>query len=130
MSEIINGKEVAKSLRESLAAQVVELNSRYGRTPNLVVILVGEDPGSVSYVTGKAKAATEIGIRNTTLRYPDTITEKELLDVIAELNADEDIDGILVLLNNAGKLLFQILHSHLTFPCYIGGSFIILVAKT
>lgn len=96
MSEIINGKEVAKSLRESLAAQVVELNSRYGRTPNLVVILVGDDPGSVSYVTGKAKAATEIGIRNTTLRYPDTITEKELLDVIAELNANEDIDGILV----------------------------------
>lgn len=96
MSEIINGKEVAKSLRESLAAQVVELNSRYGRTPNLVVILVGEDPGSVSYVTGKAKAATEIGIRNATLRYPDTITEKELLDVIAELNANEDIDGILV----------------------------------
>ena len=96
MSEIINGKEVAKSLRESLAAQVVELNDRYGRTPNLVVILVGEDPGSVSYVTGKAKAATEIGIRNTTLRYPDTITEKELLDVIAELNANEDIDGILV----------------------------------
>ena len=68
MSEIINGKEVAKSLRESLAAQVVELNEKYGRTPNLVVILVGEDPGSVSYVTGKAKAATEVGIRNSTLR--------------------------------------------------------------
>lgn len=96
MSEIINGKEVAKSLRESLAAQVVELNEKYGRTPNLVVILVGEDPGSVSYVTGKAKAATEIGIRNTTLRYADTISEAELLEVIEKLNADEDIDGILV----------------------------------
>ena len=72
MSEIINGKEVAKALRESLAQEIVDLEAKYGRTPNLVVILVGEDPGSVSYVTGKAKAATEIGIRNTTLRYPET----------------------------------------------------------
>ena len=96
MSEIINGKEVAKSLREALAKQIAELDAKYGRTPNLVVILVGEDPGSVSYVTGKAKAATEVGIRNTTLRYPETITEAELLEIIAKLNADEDVDGILV----------------------------------
>ena len=96
MSEIINGKEVARALRESLAARVVELDKKYGRTPNLVVILVGDDPGSVSYVTGKAKAATEIGIRNTTIRRPDTITQDELLELIAELNADDDVDGILV----------------------------------
>lgn len=96
MSEIINGKEVAKALRESLATKVVELNAKYGRTPNLVVILVGDDPGSVSYVTGKAKAATEIGIANKTIRRPDTITEAELLNLIAELNADDSVDGILV----------------------------------
>lgn len=96
MSEIINGKEVARSLRESMAAKVVELNAKYGRTPNLVVILVGDDPGSVSYVTGKAKAATEVGIRNTTLRREATITEAELLDIVRELNADDDVDGILV----------------------------------
>ena len=96
MSNIINGKEVAKALRKSLATRVVELKERYGRTPNLVVILVGEDPGSVSYVTGKAKAATEIGIRNTTLRRPESITEEELLAIIQELNADKDVDGILV----------------------------------
>ncbi|MBR4844168.1 MAG: bifunctional methylenetetrahydrofolate dehydrogenase/methenyltetrahydrofolate cyclohydrolase FolD [Alistipes sp.] len=96
MSNIINGKEVAKALREGLAARVVELEKIHGRTPNLVVILVGEDPGSVSYVTGKAKAATEIGIRNTTIRRPETITEEELLAIIAELNADADVDGILV----------------------------------
>ena len=72
---IINGKEIAKELRDGLAQQVVELNEKYGKTPNLVVILVGDDPGSVSYVTGKAKAATEIGIRNTTLRYPATVSE-------------------------------------------------------
>ncbi|MBR5133243.1 MAG: bifunctional methylenetetrahydrofolate dehydrogenase/methenyltetrahydrofolate cyclohydrolase FolD [Alistipes sp.] len=96
MSEIITGKEIAKSLKESLAAKVVELNDKYGRTPNLVVILVGEDPGSVSYVTGKAKAADEVGIRNKTLRFPDTITEEELLAQVEELNNDSDVDGILV----------------------------------
>ena len=96
MSEIINGKEIAKSLKEGLKTKVVELNEQYGRTPNLVVILVGEDPGSVSYVTGKAKAADEVGIRNTTLRYPDTISEVELLQKVEELNANEDVDGILV----------------------------------
>ena len=96
MSEIINGKEIAKSLKEGLATKVVELNEKYGRTPNLVVILVGDDPGSVSYVTGKAKAADEVGIRNKTLRFPDTITEQELLAKVEELNADADVDGILV----------------------------------
>lgn len=96
MSEIINGKEIAKSLKESLAAKVVELDQKYGRTPNLVVILVGDDPGSVSYVTGKAKAANEVGIRNTTLRFPDTITEQDLLAKVEELNNDSDVDGILV----------------------------------
>jgi methylenetetrahydrofolate dehydrogenase (NADP+)/methenyltetrahydrofolate cyclohydrolase len=79
-----------------LAAKVVELDQKYGRTPNLVVILVGDDPGSVSYVTGKAKAANEVGIRNTTLRFPDTITEQELLAKVEELNNDSDVDGILV----------------------------------
>jgi methylenetetrahydrofolate dehydrogenase (NADP+)/methenyltetrahydrofolate cyclohydrolase len=96
MSEIINGKEIAKSIREGLATKVVELGQKYGRTPKLVVILVGDDPGSVSYVTGKAKAADEVGIRNTTLRFPETITEQELLAQVEELNQDEDVDGILV----------------------------------
>ena len=96
MDKIINGKEVAKALREGLATRVVELKERYGRTPNLVVILVGDDPGSVSYVTGKAKAATEIGISTTTIRRPESITEEELLTIIRELNADNDVDGILV----------------------------------
>ena len=96
MSTIINGKEIAKSLKADVAAQIVELEKQYGRTPNLVVILVGEDPGSVSYVTGKAKAATEVGIRNSTLRRDENITEEELLALVDELNNDDDVDGILV----------------------------------
>ena len=84
------------SIKEALKVRVDVLSKQYGRTPNLVVILVGDDPGSVSYVTGKAKAATEVGIRNTTLRREATISEADLLDTIAELNNDDDVDGILV----------------------------------
>ena len=93
---IINGKELSKSIKEGLAEKVVALEKEHGRTPNLVVVLVGDDPGSVSYVTGKAKAATEVGIRNTTLRRDVSITEEELLGIVAELNNDDDVDGILV----------------------------------
>ena len=79
-----------------MAAEVAAIGEKYGRVPHLVVILVGEDPGSVSYVTGKAKASAEVGIRNTTIRKPETISEAELLGIIAELNADAEVDGILV----------------------------------
>lgn len=93
---IINGKEISKALKAKLSERVVALEKKYGRTPNLVVVLVGDDPGSVSYVTGKAKAATEVGIRNSTLRYPDSVSEEELLSLINKLNEDDDVDGILV----------------------------------
>lgn len=76
--------------------RVEVLKSQYGRTPNLVVVLVGEDPGSVSYVTGKAKAATEVGIANNTIRLADTIAEADLLALVDQLNNDDSVDGILV----------------------------------
>ena len=93
---IISGKELAASLKAQMAAEVATFEERYGRVPHLAVILVGEDPGSVSYVTGKAKASAEVGIKNTTIRRPETISEEELLGIIAELNADDAVDGILV----------------------------------
>ena len=93
---IISGKELAAKLKAEMAAEVAAIGEKYGRVPHLVVILVGEDPGSVSYVTGKAKASAEVGIRNTTIRKPETISEAELLGIIAELNADAEVDGILV----------------------------------
>ncbi len=93
---IISGKELSAKLKDEMKAQVAAFPEKYGRVPNLVVILVGEDPGSVSYVTGKAKAADYVGIKNTTIRKPETITEEELLDLIRELNADDGVDGILV----------------------------------
>ena len=93
---IISGKELSAKLKAEMAERVATFPAEYGRVPHLVVILVGEDPGSVSYVKGKAKASAEVGIRNTTIRRPDTITEDELLGMIAELNADDVVDGILV----------------------------------
>ena len=83
-------------MKRQMAVRVKELEQKYGRVPHLVVVLVGEDPGSVSYVAGKAKAADEIGIRNTTIRRPETITEAEMLALIEELNADKEVDGIIV----------------------------------
>lgn len=96
MATIISGKELSAKLKAALAEEVKTFPARYGRVPHLVVILVGEDPGSVSYVTGKAKACEAVGIRNTTLRRSVDITEEELLSLIRELNADSEVDGILV----------------------------------
>ena len=96
MAVVISGKELATIRRNKMKEEVIEFGKKYPRLPHLVVILVGEDPGSVSYVTGKGKACVEIGIQNTTIKKPVTITEDELLNLIDELNNDDTVDGILV----------------------------------
>ena len=96
MGIIVSGKDLAKSLKDQMAVEVPQLLNKYGRLPHLVVILVGEDPGSVSYVKGKEKACIESGIKNTTIRKTADITEEELLNIIDELNNDNTVDGILV----------------------------------
>ena len=93
---IISGKELSAKLKAEMAQQVAAFPEKYGRVPHLVVILVGDDPASVSYVTGKAKASEVVGIRNTTIRKPADISEAELLDLIRQLNEDDTVDGILV----------------------------------
>ena len=93
---IISGKELSAKLKAEMAVEVAELTAQNGRAPHLVVILVGEDPGSVSYVTGKAQACTALGMRNTTIRRPETASEEEVLSLIRELNDDTTVDGILV----------------------------------
>ncbi len=93
---IISGKELSEQLKEEMAARVAEFPQNYGRVPHLVVILVGEDSGSVSYVRGKAKASEFVGIKNTTIIKPDSISEAGLLKLIKELNVDDTVDGILV----------------------------------
>ena len=93
---IISGTALAKEIKQDVAKQVTELAAQYGRVPHLVVILVGDNPASVSYVTGKAKDSEEVGFKNTTIRKPDTIREEELIALIHELNEDKLVDGILV----------------------------------
>lgn len=92
---VIDGFAVAASVRARVAESVSELKAR-GTTPCLAVVLVGEDPASVSYVAGKEKALAEVGMTDRSFRLPSTTTETEILTLIARLNADEDVHGILV----------------------------------
>lgn len=94
-AKIIDGKRLAAELRAEIARGTEELKKQ-GVTPGLAVILVGENPASVSYVTAKEKACAEAGMYSREIRLPATIVERELLDEIAKLNADPTIDGILV----------------------------------
>ena len=96
MAIVISGKKLSQEKRDYMKNEVLELEKKYGRKPNLAVILVGDDPASASYVKGKEQACIEIGIGNTTIRKPSSITEEELLTIIDELNNDDNVDGILV----------------------------------
>ena len=92
---VIDGFAVAASVRSRVAESVSSLKAG-GVTPCLAVILVGEDPASVSYVTGKEKALAEVGMADRSFRLPSTTTEAEILALIARLNADASVHGILV----------------------------------
>jgi methylenetetrahydrofolate dehydrogenase (NADP+)/methenyltetrahydrofolate cyclohydrolase len=96
MATIIDGRIVSASIRESLTREVQSLVSQGLRPPHLVAILVGTDGGSQTYVGAKEKACHEVGFMGTVIRYPETVTEAELLQKIAEINADDQIDGLIV----------------------------------
>ena len=93
---ILSGKQLCEELKVLMKRQVATFPEKYGRVPHLVVILVGDDPASASYVRSKAKASEFIGIRNTTIRFPQDATESQLLSKIHELDNDPEVDGILV----------------------------------
>ncbi len=94
--KIIDGKVLAANLRAEIAQGVATLKAERGLTPGLAVILVGENPASVSYVTAKEKACREAGMLSKEIRLPETTTEAELVQCVQELNADPVIHGILV----------------------------------
>lgn len=94
-AEIIDGFSIARDVREKAAAAAAELKVR-GVTPCLAVILVGEDPASISYVTGKQKALAEAGMDGRDIRLPGDTSEQSLLGLIDELNRDAAVHGILV----------------------------------
>jgi methylenetetrahydrofolate dehydrogenase (NADP+)/methenyltetrahydrofolate cyclohydrolase len=106
---IISGKDVSAQIREELKGRAARLQEK-GHLPGLAVVLVGEDPASVSYVTAKGKAAEEIGIFETTIRMPADSTEDAILRQVDELNRDERYNGFLVQLPlpkyvDAGKVI-------------------------
>ena len=95
-AELIDGNKLAAETRAQIAAGVAALKAEKGVTPGLAVILVGDNPASVSYVTAKEKACTEAGMHSREIRLPASVAETDLLAEIARLNADPAIHGILV----------------------------------
>ena len=94
-AKIISGTQVAEEIREELKVKVKGLKDR-GITPGLVMVRVGEDPASVSYVRGKTKASEELGIYSETIVFPKDAREEEVLAKVEELNKDPRFHGILV----------------------------------
>lgn len=94
-AQIIDGKAIAAQVRGEVAEKVSALKAK-GITPCLAVILVGENPASVSYVTGKQKALAEVGMADRSMHLPESTSEDELLNIIDELNNDDSVHGILV----------------------------------
>ena len=93
---IIDGKLLAANLRAEIAEGVASLKAEKGIQPGLAVILVGDNPASVSYVTAKEKACTEAGMYSREIRLAAETTQEDLLKLVSELNADSAIHGILI----------------------------------
>ena len=94
-AKIIDGKQIAEEIREELKGRIARLAEKKV-TPGLVMIRVGEDPASVSYVSAKGKAADELGVWTETIVLPESASEAELLSRVEEMNKAEKVDGILV----------------------------------
>ncbi len=95
-AQIIDGKAAAAELRAGIGREVAAIKAERGLVPGLHVVLVGDDPASRVYVASKEKLAAEIGMNSLAHRLPAQTTEAELLALIAALNADDSVDGILV----------------------------------
>lgn len=93
---IIDGKQIAQQFKEAMREQVAALAKQYGSKPCLDVIIVGENPASMSYVKSKIKATEYCGFDGELIQLPETTSQEELLRVIRESNEKESVDGILV----------------------------------
>lgn len=93
---IIDGKATAAAIKAEIAEDVKKMTAAGERPPHLVAILVGHDGGSETYVANKVKACEVCGFKSTLIRFEDDVTEAQLLDEIAKLNADPEVDGFIV----------------------------------
>ncbi len=95
-AKIISGTEIAKQIREEIKHEVIQLKSQHNVVPGLATILLGADPGSLSYISGKEKTAKELGFYSERIDLPESTSQKDLLAIIDKLNKDPKIHGILV----------------------------------
>lgn len=93
---IIDGKQLAKTIKLEIAEEVEKIKKAGGKIPHLAAVLIGENPASMSYVRSKVRSCEEVGFESTLIKKEESITEAELLEIIDDLNKDEDIDGFIV----------------------------------
>jgi methylenetetrahydrofolate dehydrogenase (NADP+) / methenyltetrahydrofolate cyclohydrolase len=93
---IINGKSIAADLRAAVKAETQRLTAAHGIVPGLAVVLIGDDPASQSYIASKSRAVTEVGMRPFDHHLSVGVSETELLELVAKLNADPAVHGVLV----------------------------------
>ncbi|MDG1746619.1 MAG: bifunctional 5,10-methylenetetrahydrofolate dehydrogenase/5,10-methenyltetrahydrofolate cyclohydrolase [Bacteroidia bacterium] len=96
MSVRLDGKAVSAHFKSEMALEVKKMIEEGQRAPHLAAILVGEDGGSKTYIEAKDRACKEVGFDSTILRFPDTISEEELLSEVDRINLDDNIDGLIV----------------------------------
>lgn len=94
--QLIDGKATAAKIKAEIAEEVKQIVANGGKRPHLVAILVGHDGGSETYVKNKVIACEACGFKSTLIRFEDDVTEEELLKKVADLNADNDVDGYIV----------------------------------
>ncbi len=94
--KLIDGKKTSQIIKKEIAVEVAKMIDDEDRSPHLVAILVGDDPASQTYVKNKEKSCSEVGIVSSVYNYPADVTEKELLEAISFINADDEIDGLIV----------------------------------
>ncbi|MCK5731978.1 MAG: bifunctional 5,10-methylenetetrahydrofolate dehydrogenase/5,10-methenyltetrahydrofolate cyclohydrolase, partial [Tenericutes bacterium] len=93
---ILDGKKLSLKIREQIKTKTEILVKEHNKQPHLVVILIGDSPASQSYVRSKERACVKAGIKSTIIRKENDIEEKELINIIEELNADDTVHGILL----------------------------------
>ncbi|EAQ41279.1 MULTISPECIES: bifunctional methylenetetrahydrofolate dehydrogenase/methenyltetrahydrofolate cyclohydrolase FolD [unclassified Polaribacter] len=93
---LLDGKKTSADIKEEIALEVTDLKDKGHKTPHLAAIIVGNDGASITYVNAKVKACERVGFESTLIRLPEDISEEDLLNEIAVLNVDNDIDGFIV----------------------------------
>lgn len=94
--QVLDGKLSAAAIKEEIASDIEALKLKGAKIPHLVAVLVGNNGASITYVNAKIEACKKVGMQSSIVRFTDTVTEKELLEKVADLNADDEVDGFIV----------------------------------